>query len=112
MKARYVLFGAVAAALSAPALAQAPAVAQSQATAQPVQPAAAPVRVEVPQSGLTFNFQDIDRNRDNSISVEEWNAFVASLQARMSQRGTAPASSSGGSAAAGGTAQPQSKPLR
>ena len=106
MKARYVLFGAVAAALSLPVLAQAPAVVQSQAAAaQPVQPPAAPVRVEVPQSGLTFNFQDIDRNRDNSISVEEWNAFVASLQARMSQ-------SSGGSAAAGGTSQPQSKPLR
>ena len=108
MKARYVLFGAVAAALSIPALAQAPAVVQSQAAAQPTQPPAAPVRVEVPQTGLTFNFQDIDRNRDNSISVEEWNAFVASLQSRMGQRGP----SSSGSAAASGTAQPQSKPLR
>ena len=55
-----------------------------------------PVRVEIPAGGLTFNFSDIDRNNDRNISVEEWNAFVASLQSRVGQK-------AGGAAAAGGT---------
>ena len=69
-------------------------------------PAPAPVHVTVPPGGITFNFADIDRNRDNSISVEEWNAFVASLQSRA-------AAKEPGSAAAGATGsarQPQQPP--
>jgi hypothetical protein len=54
-----------------------------------------PVRAEIPAGGLTFNFSDIDRNNDGNISVEEWNAFVASLQSRVGQKA--------GGAAAGGT---------
>jgi hypothetical protein len=55
-----------------------------------------PVRIEIPAGGLTFNFSDIDRNNDRNISVEEWNAFVASRQSRAGGR-------AGGAAAAGGT---------
>jgi hypothetical protein len=65
-----------------------------------------PVRVEIPAGGLTFNFSDIDRNNDRNISVEEWNAFVASLQSQIGQKAA-------GAAAAGGTGsakQPQSRP--
>jgi hypothetical protein len=100
MKALLVLTGALAAALAIPAAAQ-----QQSTQSAP----AAPVRVQVPQGGLTFNFQDIDRNRDNSISVEEWNAFVASLQSRMgAKEGSAAAGATGSSARppAGSPAQP------
>jgi hypothetical protein len=84
--------------------------AAQQAAAQTQQPSttpAAPVHVTIPPGGLTFNFTDIDRNRDNNISIEEWNAYVASLQSKIG------AKASSGPAAAGGTApgkQPQSQP--
>jgi len=69
-------------------------------------PPPAPVRVQIPAGGLTFNFTDIDRNNDRSISVEEWNAFVASLQSRIGQK-------TPGAAAAGGTsAGKQPRPAR
>jgi hypothetical protein len=61
-----------------------------------------PVRIEIP-AGMTFNFSDIDRNNDGNISVEEWNAFVASLQSRLGQK---PA----GAAAAGGTGAEKQQP--
>jgi hypothetical protein len=76
-------------------------------TQQPTQSPAAPVHVTIPPGGLTFNFTDIDRNRDNNISVEEWNAYVASLQSKIGRK------DSTGSAAAGATApgkQPPSQP--
>lgn len=79
-----------------------------QAQAQPTAaPAATPQtqRIEVPSSGLTFTFGEIDRNGDNSISVEEWNAFVASLRAR-----TAAARPESG-ASAGATRSPDARPL-
>jgi hypothetical protein len=93
-------------------------VAAHQAIAQTQQPSssptsAAPVHVTIPPGGLTFNFTDIDRNRDNNISVEEWNAFVASLQSKIGRKdttGSAAAGGTAGSAAAGGSAagkQPQ-----
>ena len=54
---------------------------------QPRTPSSAtPVHVTVPPGGLTFNFTEIDRNGDGSISVEEWNAFVASLQSRIAAK--------------------------
>jgi hypothetical protein len=39
-----------------------------------------PARVEVPSSGLVLDFHQIDLNKDGSISVQEWNAFVASVR--------------------------------
>lgn len=67
---------------------------------------AAPVRITVPPGGLAFNFGDIDRNGDGSISVEEWNAFVASLQSRTAAKDS-------GSATGGATAAPKkSEPAR
>jgi hypothetical protein len=86
-------------------------VAAHQAAAQTQQPSstpAAPVHVTIPPGGITFNFTDIDRNGDRNISVEEWNAYVASLQAKIGRK------DSTGTAAAGGTApekqpQPQQK---
>jgi hypothetical protein len=60
--------------------------AAQDATAQAQQPRspspATPVQLTLPPAGLTFNFSDIDRNGDKTISVEEWNAFVASLPSR------------------------------
>jgi hypothetical protein len=70
--------------------------AAAQQQQQPSGPAA-PVHVTIPAGGLTFNFTDIDRNGDKSISVEEWNAFVASLQSKIGRKDA-------GTAAAGGTA--------
>jgi hypothetical protein len=80
---------------------------ESAAQAQPgSQPPAAPVHVTIPPGGLTFNFGDIDRNGDGSISVEEWNAFVASLQSRLGAKDS-------GNATAGDTAAPkQPQPQR
>jgi hypothetical protein len=100
MKVLLLLAGA---ALALPALAQQ----QQPTSAAP----AAPVRVQIPQSGMTFNFQDIDRNRDNSISVEEWNAFVASLQSRMGAKdgGSAAGGATGSAAGATGAAAPKAK---
>jgi hypothetical protein len=49
---------------------------ETAAQAQPPQQtargatAAPPVHVIIPPGGLTFNFADIDRNGDNSISVQ------------------------------------------
>ena len=101
MKTALVLTGALAAALAFPAAAQ-----QQPSASAP----AVPVRVQVPQSGLTCNFQDIDRNRDNSISVEEWNAFVASLQSRMGAKdGGSAAGGATGSAAPAGSAATKAK---
>jgi hypothetical protein len=77
--------------------------AAQQAAAQAQQPQRdppTPVHVTVPPGGIAFNFADIDRNRDNSISVEEWNAFVASLQSRAGAKES-------GSAAAGATGSPR-----
>jgi hypothetical protein len=104
MKTALILAGAAAAALATPTIAQ-------QTIAQQQQPAsaaaAAPVRVQIPQSGMTFNFQDIDRNRDNSISVEEWNAFVASLQSRTgAKEGDSAAAGASATKPAGSPAQP------
>ena len=56
--------------------------------------APAAMRVEVPPGGLVLNFSDIDRNKDGSISVEEWNAFLASLPARAERRDGASAGAS------------------
>jgi len=67
------------------------------------------VRVQIPAGGLTFNFTDIDRNNDRSISVEEWNAFVASLQSRIGQQG---AGSAAGGTAAGATGARTPSPAR
>ena len=66
---------------------------------------AAPVRIILPPGGLAFKFGDIYRNGDNSISVEEWNAFVASLQSRTAAK--EPGSAAGGATAAPKTPQPQ-----
>ena len=100
---------AIAAALSS--VIAVPVQAQQSPTARA---AAQPQRVEVPSGGFTFSFAEIDRNGDNSISVEEWNAFVAGLQARTAQGDATPRQ--GGSAAGGGTrppeARPQSQPQR
>jgi hypothetical protein len=84
-------------------------VAAHQATAQSQQPSSSPstpVHVTIPPGGLTFNFTDIDKNGDKNISVEEWNAFVASLQAKIGRKDA-------GTAAAGGTApEKQPQPTR
>ena len=77
-------------------------VAQTQPAPRTPSPAT-PVHVTVPPGGLTFNFADIDRNGDNSISVEEWNAFVASLSSRVAQK--APGSAATGASAAPRTPQ-------
>ena len=86
-------FPAIAGALAL--LAAQHAVAQTQ---QSSRDSAAPVHITIPPGGLTFNFTDIDRNGDKQISVEEWNAFVASLQSKIGRK------ESTGTAAAGGTA--------
>ena len=80
------------------------AVAQTQQSSS--RDSAAPVHVTIPPGGLTFNFTDIDRNGDKSISVEEWNAFVASLQSKVGRKDAS------GTAAAGatGTDRPAPQP--
>jgi hypothetical protein len=100
MKANAFVTAAVAGALALAAADQAGA--QREETRRD---APAAVRVVVPSGGLTLNFADIDRNKDASISVEEWNAFLASLPARAAQADS-------GRAAAGASAadkQPQPK---
>lgn len=77
----------------------------------PASPAAAPVRVTVPAGSVTFDFNEIDRNGDRSISVEEWNAFVASLSARMSS-GKEAGSATGGATTSGGSATAPRPPQR
>jgi hypothetical protein len=95
MKTTFILSAAAAGALVFAAAHEAAAQAQQPRSPSP----ATPVELTLPPGGLTFNFGDIDRNGDNVISVEEWNAFVQSLSARAA--GKAP-----GSAAAGGTTPP------
>ena len=83
----------------------------AQAQQSPSSPSSPPQtqRIEVPSSGLTFTFGEIDRNRDNNISVEEWNAFVASLRSRTA---SSDAGARSGSAAGGGsTRAPEARPL-
>jgi hypothetical protein len=104
MKANAFVTAAVAGALALAAADQAGA--QREETRRDA-PAAA-VRVEVPSGGLTLNFADIDRNKDGSISVEEWNAFLASLPARA-QRSDADRASAGASTPA---ASKQEQPKR
>jgi hypothetical protein len=65
------------------------------------------VRVEVPSGGLVLNFSDIDRNKDGNISVEEWNAFLASLPARAERRDADRASTGASSPAPSKQEQPK-----
>ena len=58
-----------------------------------------PQRTNLPEGGLTLDFNEIDVNQDRVISVEEWNAFIAKLRERTAQR------SNSGGAAAGGTSK-------
>ena len=91
MKANALITAAIAGALAL--------VAADQARAQPQETrrdAPAAVRVELPSGGLVLNFSDIDRNKDGSISVEEWNAFIASLPTRAA-RGDTDGASAGAS---------------
>jgi hypothetical protein len=110
MKAAVLWSAAVAGALALAASHEAAAQAQPQTQSQTARGASAapPVHVTIPPGGLTFNFSDIDRNGDSSISVEEWNAFVASLPSRLA------AKDSGGAGAGGGSAprQPQQSQQR
>lgn len=103
MKSTVLCGAAVAGALALAASHEVAAQAQPQTQSQTVRSAsvAPPVHVTIPPGGLTFNFSDIDRNGDSSISVEEWNAFVASLPARLAAKDT------GGSPSGGPTALPQ-----
>lgn len=39
-------------------------------------------RITLPSGGIILDFKMIDRNNDRSISVEEWNDFIASLRER------------------------------
>ena len=66
-----------------------------------------PVRVELSSGGMVFNFSDIDSNKDGSISVEEWNAFVASLPSRAART-----DSSGNAAAGASAAEKPQQPKR
>jgi EF hand domain-containing protein len=103
MKANAFLTAAVAGALALAAAQQAGA--QREETRRD---APAAVRMEVPAGGLTLNFADIDRNKDGSISVEEWNAFIAALPARA-KSGEADRASAGASSPA---ANKQEQPKR
>jgi hypothetical protein len=94
MKANAFVTAAVAGALALAAADQA--AAQRE---EPRRDAPAAVRVVVPSGGLYLNFADIDRNRDGSISVEEWNGFLTSLPARA-QRSDADGASAGASSRA------------
>ena len=68
-----------------------------------------PQRTTLPPGGLTLDFNEIDRNSDRIISVEEWNAFIEKLRARTAQE-----SGRGGAAspAAGSTAREPSSPAK
>jgi EF hand len=99
MKANAVVTAAAAAALALSAVDQASAQRDDTRRAAP-----APVRVELSSGGLVLNFSDIDRNKDGTISVEEWNAFIATLPSRAAR------SDSGGNAAGGASAA--EKPLQ
>jgi hypothetical protein len=102
MKANAFVTAAVAGAL---ALAAAdPAGAQRDETSRA---APTPVRVELTSGGLVLNFSDIDRNKDGSISVEEWNAFVATLPSRAART-----DSSGNAAAGASAAEKPQQPKR
>lgn len=102
MKANLLLTTAVAAALSLAGVDQAGA--QRQETGRD---APAAVRVELPSGGLVFNFSDIDRNKDGSISVEEWNAYVASLPTRAAGKDVDRASAGASSPPANKQEQPK-----
>ena len=68
-----------------------------------------PQRTTLPPGGLTLDFNEIDRNGDRIISVEEWNAFIETLRSRSAQGsgGGSPASP-----AAGSTAREPSSPAK
>ena len=102
MKANAFVTAAVAGALALAAADQAGA--QREETRRD---APAAVRVEVPSGGLVLNFGDIDRNKDGSISVEEWNAFLAALPARAERRDADRASAGASSPAANKQEQPK-----
>lgn len=61
---------------------------------------ATPQRTTLPPGGLTLDFNEIDRNGDKIISVEEWNAFIDALRAKTAQQGST-------GAATGTTAAPR-----
>jgi hypothetical protein len=102
MKANAFVIAAVAGALALAAADQAGA--QREQTRRD---APAAVRVELPPGGLVLNFSDIDRNKDGSISVEEWNAFLASLPARAERKD--PDRASAGASSPAGDKQEQPK---
>src|SRR3954463_1932051 len=93
MKAKAFVTAAVAGALALAVANQAGAQRDDTRRATPT-----PVRVELSSGGLVLNFSDIDRNKDGNISVEEWNAFIATLPSRGAR------TESGGSATAGASA--------
>ena len=69
----------------------------------------APQRTTLPPGGLTLDFNEIDRNGDRNISVEEWNAFIEKLRSRTAQES---GSGSAASPAAGSTAREPSSPAK
>ena len=66
-----------------------------------------PQRTTLPPGGLTLDFNEIDRNGDRIISVEEWNDFIEKLRSRTAQGSGSPASP-----AAGSTAKEPSSPAK
>jgi hypothetical protein len=99
MKANALVIAALAISAATPAIAQ-----RSDQT---------PQRTNLPTGGLTLDFNEIDRNQDRVISVEEWNAFIAKLRERTAERGTGGggtgnAASGAGNAASGSSAKDSS----
>ena len=82
MKATILATAALTAMCALPAAAQ-----QPQPSGQQVAQA-----LNLPSGGIVLDFKEIDKNNDRSISVEEWNEFIAALRARTER------SSSGGAA--------------
>ena len=68
-----------------------------------------PQRTTLPPGGLTLDFNEIDRNGDRNISVEEWNAFIEKLRSATAQGS---GSGSAASPAAGSTAKEPSSPAK
>jgi hypothetical protein len=73
----------------------------------------APQRTTLPQGGLTLDFNEIDRNSDRMISVEEWNAFIEKLRPRSAQgSGSGDAASPAAGSTTGSTAKEPSSPAK
>jgi hypothetical protein len=83
MKATILATAALTAMCALPAAAQQPQPSGQQVAAQ---------SLNLPAGGIVLDFKEIDKNNDRSISVEEWNEFIAALRARTER------SSSGGAA--------------